>query len=1347
MQKRLFIILLLLFHLGQGYAVLSLSMSNLNITNGLSNNYVKDVAQDRQGFIWIATEAGLNRFDGCQFTRYTSTNSELKTDAINTLLYDEQNNLLWIGTRSDLTVLDCSTYKFTHYGMQDNIHLNNIVSMSLAGDTAIWIATHYNGILHCNKKTMKFTSYTNESIPELKNSNWCIFDDGHGKIYVGHSLDGLTIINAKDLSALHYKNEPDNSSSLPGNSVYSICVDHMGNTWVGTNQGLALFQPEKGEFQSFKHDEKNPNSIIADHIYDIKQMDDATVWIASDIGGISILDLYNLNLSNRDSVRFNNITATSSGTNLSSGNIRSLLQDSFGNIWIGNYSSGLDFISHTEPLFKILPYIRTVNNKIKNKQVWGVYADSEGKVWVGGENEVSIFENNQLLRSINISQYQSRPYTQVFTLCGNRQGIILLGTFDDGLLEFDSNTGKVHRIDLGIEHVDVFTIKEATDGTMWIGVEYGLYTYQNGKIHREEKIISQLVNQSVYGIAHDRQGKIWIGTNNSGVSIFNYNHELVHRLNAENGFFSNAVNSLYMDSKGGIWIATRNGIGYVEDTKDPDHFEMYGKEEGLEDCFVRSILEDEAGNIWLSTNQGISLWNKEEKTFSNYDHNDGIPAGNFIEGSSCLSADGTAYFGSLNGVSYFNPAFVLKKQSIAPIQLIECKEISVSKDNVNIENIIPITEEEINFSHHENSFSISFAVPDYAQSKQVEYAYILEGFYKNWVKSNGENTAVFRNIPPGKYTFRVKARLKNQVWDESRMVSLNIHIHPPFWFTWYAWFFYILLACIIIIFYILSYQRKLKLKSLQEIEKQHSLNEQNLNNERLQFYTNITHELRTPLTLIIGPLEDLADDKKIPEVYRSKINSIHGSAMRLLNLINQLLEFRKTETNHRQLIVCKGNLTGLVTEIGLRYKELNCNPDVKIQIKTGELPIQIYYDPEIITTILNNLLSNAIKYTHHGEIIISLSCGNETSGNYAIISVSDTGCGIEPDELPHIFERYYQGKGKYQASGTGIGLALVKSLATLHQGMLEVKSVVGKGTTFTFRILADYDYPDAMHKEVASASEVVDMAEEDSEQDNRLLLLVIEDNEDIRKYIVSSFNTEYKVLEGSNGKEGLEIALSTIPNIIVSDIMMPQMDGIQLCRAIKEDIRTSHIPVILLTAKDSMQDKEEGYESGADSYLTKPFSAKLLRTRMLNLLESRARLAKRITDSSLTGSETESAIFIEEPLKLSNLDEAFLKKTTEIIEENINDEKLDIIFLTQQIGMSHSTMYRKIKALTGITINEYIRKIRLRRSMQLLQTGDYNVSEAAYMSGFNTMSYFRTCFKNEYGYSPSEVTRAKNNNK
>lgn len=313
--------------------------------------------------------------------------------------------------------------------------------------------------------------------------------------------------------------------------------------------------------------------------------------------------------------------------------------------------------------------------------------------------------------------------------------------------------------------------------------------------------------------------------------------------------------------------------------------------------------------------------------------------------------------------------------------------------------------------------------------------------------------------------------------------------------------------------------------------------------------------------------------------------------------------------------------------------------------------------------------------------------------------------------------------------------------------MLEVKSVVGKGTTFTFRILADYDYPDAMHKEVASASEVVDMAEEDSEQDNRLLLLVIEDNEDIRKYIVSSFNTEYKVLEGSNGKEGLEIALSTIPNIIVSDIMMPQMDGIQLCRAIKEDIRTSHIPVILFTAKDSMQDKEEGYESGADSYLTKPFSAKLLRTRMLNLLESRARLAKRITDSSLTGSETESAIFIEEPLKLSNLDEAFLKKTTEIIEENINDEKLDIIFLTQQIGMSHSTMYRKIKALTGITINEYIRKIRLRRSMQLLQTGDYNVSEAAYMSGFNTMSYFRTCFKNEYGYSPSEVTRAKNNNK
>ena len=421
-----------------------------------------------------------------------------------------------------------------------------------------------------------------------------------------------------------------------------------------------------------------------------------------------------------------------------------------------------------------------------------------------------------------------------------------------------------------------------------------------------------------------------------------------------------------------------------------------------------------------------------------------------------------------------------------------------------------------------------------------------------------------------------------------------------------------------------------------------SQNEQELNNERLRFYTNITHELRTPLTLILGPLEDLVNDPHIPTFYSNKIKVIHSSAIRLLNLINQILEFRKTETQNRKLTVSKGNLGNLVTETGLRYKELNRNGKITFQINIDTRETKLYFDTDIISTILNNLLSNAIKYTPEGEIRLIMRSIVEEENKYTEIAVSDTGYGIDAESLPHIFDRYYQAKGKHQASGTGIGLALVKSLADLHEGTLQVESEIGKGTTFTLRLLAENTYPNALHKEEKMEKKLIEpekSEEEDKEEaDVRPMLLIVEDNDDIREYIVSSFSNNYRIITATNGKEGLEQAQKHIPDIIISDIMMPVMDGIELCKRVKEDICTSHIPVILLTAKDSIQDKEEGYESGADSYLTKPFSAKLLNSRIHNLLESRRKLALLIANRTKELKPEQP----QEPIKLSRLDEEFL---------------------------------------------------------------------------------------------------------
>jgi len=458
---------------------------------------------------------------------------------------------------------------------------------------------------------------------------------------------------------------------------------------------------------------------------------------------------------------------------------------------------------------------------------------------------------------------------------------------------------------------------------------------------------------------------------------------------------------------------------------------------------------------------------------------------------------------------------------------------------------------------------------------------MVEGLDNDWIMAGSKHEALLRNLPPGEYTFKVRAKLRNQEWSEDNISEMRITVTPPIWLTWYAKVFYLFAIMSVIYLLVHFYKHRLLLKNSLEMERRKSADEQQLNNERLRFYTNITHELRTPLTLILGPLEDLVADRQLPAAYRKRVETIHTSATRLLNLINQILEFRKTETQNRRLAVSKGQISSIVTEIGLRYKELNHNKKVTIDINIADNIPEIYFDSDVIHTILNNLLSNAVKYTPEGSINLNLTTIDLPDGNYVEISVADTGYGIDEKALPHIFERYYQAEGNHQASGTGIGLALVRSLSELHEGCLTVESKVGKGTIFIFRLKSDNTYPTALHKEDREESVPEKEAEEkETLADTRPVVLVVEDNDDIREYIETSLNTKFQILTAANGQEGLELANKKLPDVIVSDVMMPIMDGMELCRRIKGDIATSHIPVILLTAKDSIQDKETGYEIG-----------------------------------------------------------------------------------------------------------------------------------------------------------------------
>ena len=821
--------------------------------------------------------------------------------------------------------------------------------------------------------------------------------------------------------------------------------------------------------------------------------------------------------------------------------------------------------------------------------------------------------------------------------------------------------------------------------------------------------------------------------------VFDEDDKKLYNFTTDHSFPSNAVNYMMEDSRKRILVATREGIIIFKDVSQPNIFVSFGAKEGLENTQVRAIQEDHDGYIWISTNGGISRLDEKNKRFYNYNYHDGIPMGDFMDGSTCITPDGTLFFGSQNGACYFNPRELSSPREVSPVTITQFFIYNKQTESRDTRLPVPISNRIVELPYNQNTFNISFNVLDYTQSSQVEFSYMLEGLENAWYSTQGDNQVTFRNIPHGNYVFKVKTRFRNQEWNENA-AQLTVVIAPPLWLTWYAKLGYVILFIFALYALLRFYKRKLDLESSLEVERKQSLNKQELNEERLRFYTNITHELRTPLTLILGPLEDLLSDATLSPKHANKISIIHDSATRLLNLINRILEFRKTETQNRKLSVAKGDLGQLVQEVGLRYKELNPNNKVNYHIHIETEDTEIFYDADMITIILDNLMSNAAKYTSEGDITLSLRSVEENQIKYTEISVSDTGHGIDAEALPHIFDRYYQAKSKYQASGSGIGLALVKGLSELHEGILKVESAVDTGTTFTLRLLTENTYPNAIHAQHDMEKKPMDAEETtitDTPTENHPIVLVVEDNADIREYIRSSFTDIYEVITAKDGKEGWELAQVRIPNIIVSDIMMPVMDGIELCKRIKEDMRTSHIPVILLTAKDSLQDKEEGYASGADSYLTKPFSAKLLHSRINNLLETRKKIASLLALAD-TQPKQESAVS-----SLNKLDNEFLQKITQIIEENLEMEKMDIAFIADKMCMSHSTLYRKIKGLTDMSANEFIRKVKMRKGVELLMSGQYTISEIAYMIGFSSVAYFRQCFKDEYGMSPSDYVKQK----
>ena len=1341
-MKKVLLILLIIFNLGNTiFAKDSYFIKNIGIKEGLSNGLVDDMVMDGQGFIWVATDWGLNRIAGNKCTVFNTSNSQISNNEHVGLLYHPQSNSVWVYSKNGrVDVFDCKTQKFTHFTIKGNEWLG-IAAMTMAADSAIWLANYNGDIYHYNPLNQELQQISKKQLPPIANGIRSITDDGKGNLYIGLRMDGLIIYNThtkRSRFLVHKENDPH---SLPGNNVRSVFIDHLHNVWVGTNLGLGFYDPTKGTFTVFKHNKNNTNSLAGDNIHQINETKDNFLYITSDIGGISKLDLNNFNLAN---IKFEQFTKENTG--LSSNNIRRILEDPFGNMWVSNYSTGVDFISKSSSSFLVL---NAMGQDITN--VSAIYTDAQDNLWIGQDNQISLYRDGSIIRSWNFSQYISNSSSSIYLFREDKQGNIWFGTADNGILKLNPHTGLFTRIE-NTKNLDVNAICIDHNGKVWAGTEDGVYTIENNIGTKDDAINCILKLSSIpFSIIEDDYGRLWIGTLARGLFVFDKNKKLVAHLAEDKGFPSSSTNQLLKDEDGCIWVATHQGLVYIPNAMKPNNYTVYGENEGLKEGHLRAITQDRQGNIWASMFSGIACFDRNKKKFYNYDYNSGIPISNFTIGAASCSSSGILYFGSPDGICTVNPQLLVEQDALPTIQIIDCEQLESQSDKGKfINNIIPLDEDgHVHLAYDENTFKISFTSTNFAQQSNVEYSYLMKGLDDKWYETEGANEVTFRNLPPGDYTFKVRAKYRNQDWDNANVAELKVIIAPPLWLTWWAKLLYALIIGGIAYYFVRSYINEMKLRSSLEKERWESQQKQELNEERLRFFTNITHELRTPLTLIMGPLEDLMADTRLPQILHKKVKSIFASSERLLNLINEILEFRKTETQNRRLTVAHADLNEFVKEIGCRFQDLNRNPIVTIRVNTPEQPVEIYFDSEVISTVINNLMSNAVKYTATGFIDLTL---NQT-GNQVKLSVKDTGYGISKEALPHIFDRYYQAKGIHQASGTGIGLALVKSLSALHDADLSVDSIEGKYTQFTFTLNANNTYPNALHKEDKPIiiEKVNDTETEPTNKDTRPLLLVVEDNDDIRQYIEESLSEDYVVIQARNGKEGRDQALQQVPDIIVSDIMMPEMDGIEMMKVLKNDIRTSHIPVILLTAKTSPIDQMEGYDSGADSYLMKPFSANLLQSRIRNILSGRRRMAEYILHQNLpqtvqTESEAGSVATSESDMaetipEMNPLDKRFMEKLNQLIEENMTTIDIDIAFMTDKMAMSHSSFYRKVKALTGVSANEYIRKVKLQRAMQLLKNGESNVTEVSMLTGFNNVGYFRKCFKKEFGVSPSDVLK------
>jgi signal transduction histidine kinase/ligand-binding sensor domain-containing protein/DNA-binding response OmpR family regulator len=1282
---------------------------NSKDSTSISNSSIKSLFEDKKGNLWIGTLGGLNRYlpNKDTFKRYKY--SSQKNSVINNQIWsiaELDNNNLWVGTNAGLDILNTTTDTFSHINImaQKNSQIRSLYKTT-KGD--LWICNTDNIIIYSTKtKTYKEYLYPKfDFIDANEKYVPVIYEDKVNKIWLGYK-NGLFSINNEQNKFKVFKIKTNNSEKpIINKEVRTIHEDSIGNLWVGSYTGLYIINKEKTKIVHQLHDENNVNSLSQNSIYKILEDTKGDLWIGTYAGGINYYD------RNFDSFKY--YTSGTNNTKLNYPVVSSIVEEPNGNLWIGTEGGGINFFDKKTETFKYLTHQNGNTKSISTNNVKSIIRTKKGNLWIGTHDGGLNFLNPNI-KPYHFIKYKSSP-KKSNSISNNR----IISLYEDEM------------------------------ENIWVGTSEGGLNIINPKTNKITRINDSLgvIGKIIYDISKTNKKNSLLVAGDKGLGIINIITKKISAINYKLTYEENSTSitlNVYEDKKQNFWIGTEgNGLYYYNPTTKKSI--KYGIKEGLPNEVIHGILSDDNNNIWLSTNNGLSKLNTKTQEFINFDVSSGLIGNEFNYNAFVKLKNKNLMFGGVKGITFFNPNKITINKFIPPVFVTSITvNNEIYKSGTDIDNNISLT-------HNQNVFGFKFIALSYSQSKKNNYAYKLEGFDENWNNIGTDKSVTYTNLDAGNYTFRVKASNYDGVWNEEGDVFF-VKILPAPWKTWWAYLIYFLLT-ILILFIIRKYS-VLRIKEKNQLKQERIEKErlEEINQLKLKLFTNISHDLRTPLTLIIGPLERMLQQKLGTDYIKKQHKVIHRNANILLQLINQLLDFRKSVAGKLQLKASQNNIVAFIEECKYSFNELAKDRNIEFIVEASEENIPVWFDKINLRKVLFNLLSNAFKFTeNNGKISITISTITKkiTKENFITIQVKDNGIGIPKKKVPFIFDRFYQLNQSDENSriGTGIGLALTKNIIDLHKGQIKVKSKKNIGTKFVISLplgrkhLSDEEILNNIEQkeknplpkdELSTAIKEMDSLKEKADNKNdesKPTILIVEDNVDVRTFIKEVLIEKNNILEAENGKEALKIAKNKSINLIISDVMMPIMNGIDLCNKIKNNILTSHIPVILLTAKTSDIAVKEGFKTGADAYIKKPFDANILEIRVVNLILSRKALIEKYKKDILL-----------EPKKVTiiSTDEKFLNKAVKLIEENITNSEFTIQDLIENVGMSRSAFYRKIKALTNQSITEFIRAIKLKRAAQLLKDTDLNISEIAYDLGFNELKNFRKYFKKAFNKLPSE---------